>query len=230
MSYDSAINVVQTIAKDDEEKRSRITTLDQVYDSNPRDVCGTKYFLGILDGLTPNSKDILDKIFRIIGKGDPVQRLSRAIMNEHTFKTMVDNEEIYYYSGQKYVPRGEWLINEVAELMYPEITTHHRQEVVNHIKYRTGVHRSKFDADHDILNLQNGLLNIHTGEFKEHSPDHNSLVQLPIKYDPDAKCPAILEFLGKVLKPKDIFTALQFIGYCLFRTAKYEKGALLIGK
>jgi phage/plasmid-associated DNA primase len=36
--------------------------------------------------------------------------------------------------------------------------------------------------------------------------------------------------MGKVLKPKDIFTALQFIGYCLFRTAKYEKGALLIGK
>jgi phage/plasmid-associated DNA primase len=80
-----------------------------------------------------------------------------------------------------------------------------------------------FDSDFNVLNLQNGLLNIDTGELKEHSPDHLSLVQLPLSFDPKAKCPNILKFLGQVLHPQDVFTALQIIGYCLYRDSKYEK-------
>src|SRR5262249_27427377 len=87
-----------------------------------------------------------------------------------------------------------------------------------------------FDSDIDIVNLQNGLLNIHTLAFTEHSPDYLSLVQLPIKYDPNAKCPNVLKFLGKVLKPKNVFTALELFGYCLYRTSKYEKALLCVGK
>jgi putative DNA primase/helicase len=77
--------------------------------------------------------------------------------------------------------------------------------------------------------LQNGLLDIETGEFTEHSPDYLSLVQLPISYDPNAKCPNILKFLGQVLHPQDIFTALEIIGYCLYKNAKYEKAVMLFG-
>jgi putative DNA primase/helicase len=57
-----------------------------------------------------------------------------------------------------------------------------------------------------------------------------SLVQLPIKYDPHAKCPNILKFLGQVLQPKDVFTALELFGYCLYRTSKYQKALLCVGK
>src|SRR5437763_5281033 len=98
------------------------------------------------------------------------------------------------------------------------------------IQRRTGVERSKFDsAEHDILNLQNGLLNSETGEFTEHSPTHLSLVQLPIRYDPNAKCPNISKFLEQVLHPQDVSTALQIFGYCLYKSAKYEKAIMLFG-
>jgi P4 family phage/plasmid primase-like protien len=111
-----------------------------------------------------------------------------------------------------------------------EITTHQVQEVINHVKRKTGVDRSSFDCDPAVLNLQNGLLDIHTGEFREHSSAHLSLVQLPIKYDPNAKCPNILRFLGQVLKPNYVFTALELFGYCLYKTAKYEKAVMCVGK
>src|SRR5215469_9171016 len=75
-----------------------------------------------------------------------------------------------------------------------------------------------------------GLLNIHTLEFTEHSPNYLSLVQLPIKYDPKAICSNVLKFLGQVLKPKDVFTALELFGYCLYRTSKYQKALLCVGK
>src|SRR5918994_6276082 len=89
-------------------------------------------------------------------------------------------------------------------------------EVVNHIKRRTGVDRDRFDSNPDILNLRNGFLNIKTGEFTEHLPNQLSLSQLPIFYDPKAKCPKILRFLGEVLQPKDVFLALQIFGYCIY--------------
>jgi putative DNA primase/helicase len=69
-----------------------------------------------------------------------------------------------------------------------------------------------------------------TGELVEHNPKYLSLVQLPINYDPKAKCPNILRFLGQVLRPKDVFKVLQLFGYCLNRTAKYEKAVMCYGK
>ena len=69
-----------------------------------------------------------------------------------------------------------------------------------------------------------------TGEFTSHSPDSLSTVQLPINYDPKAKCPNVLRFLGWVLRPKDVFTVFQLFGYCLYRTAKYEKAVMCCGK
>lgn len=122
---------------------------------------------------------------------------------------------------------GEWLIKEQCEILCPQIPTYKVQEVVNHIKRRTGVKREKFDSNPDILNLKNGLLNIETGEFKHHSPEHLSWVQLPVPFDSKAKCPKILKFLGQVLHPQDVFTAMQIIGYCLYRNNKYEKAIML---
>jgi putative DNA primase/helicase len=75
--------------------------------------------------------------------------------------------------------------------------------------------------------LQNGLLNIETGEFIEHFHDYLSLVQLPMSFDPKAKYPNILKFLGQVLHPQDVFTGMQIIGYCLYRNSKYEKAVML---
>ena len=73
-------------------------------------ICWRPYLLPIDD--SGIAKGILDKIFRIIGKGDPIQWLTRAIMNEHIFKTMTDTEEIYCYDNEKgvYVTGQEWRI------------------------------------------------------------------------------------------------------------------------
>ena len=179
------------------------------------------------------AKQILEKIFRIISKGtNAVLWLTQAIIKEYTFKTMKDNEEIYYYDSDKglYVTHGEWLIKEHCESTQPEITTHQVQEITNHVKRKTGADRSSFDCDPAVLNLQNGSLNIDTGEFRDHSSDHLSLVQLPINYDPNSKCPNILRFFGQVLKSKYVFTALELFGYCLYKTAKYEKAVMCVGK
>jgi putative DNA primase/helicase len=52
---------------------------------------------------------------------------------------------------------------------------------------------------------------------------------LPITFDPNAKCPEILKFLGQALHAQDVFTAMKIIGYCLYRNNKYEKAVMLYG-
>jgi phage/plasmid-associated DNA primase len=178
------------------------------------------------------AKEILEKILRIIGKDQhPVQWLTREIMKEYTFKTMTDNEEIYYYDSDKgvYKTGAEWLIKEMSELMFPKITTHQRYEVINHIKARTGVDRSHFDVDVNILNTANGLLNIQTNELSPHRAEYLSLVQLTTEYSPDAKCPQILEFFKDVLRPDEVDVMFRLIGYCLHKNCEYEKAAMLYG-
>ncbi len=102
-------------------------------------------------------------------------------------------------------------------------------EVINRVKDRTYVNRSEFDSNPNTINTSNGLLNIHTLEFIKHRPDYLSTVQIPVKYDPNAKCPRILKFLAQILKPEDIRVILQLIGYCLYRTNKYERAFLFFG-
>jgi putative DNA primase/helicase len=91
------------------------------------------------------------------------------------------------------------------------------------------IDRNEFNSNESVINVLNGLLDIHTGEHKDHSSDFLSTIQLPIKYDLNAKCPNILRFLGQVLHPQDIFTAMEIIGYVLLKSNKYEKAFMLFG-
>ena len=125
---------------------------------------------------------------------------------------------------------GEIIIKEQSEVLCPRISTCKVNEIINKIRRRTYTNRTDFDKDLNILNLKNGLFNIMTCEFVEHTSKHLSLVQLPISYNPQARCPNILRFLGQVLQPKDVFTVLQLFGYCLYRTTKYEKSVLCYGE
>jgi P4 family phage/plasmid primase-like protien len=161
-----------------------------------------------------------------------VVSITEELLGKYEFKTMSDTDEICYYDKQKgvYTMGGEILIKTDAEEIAPEITTSEVNEIINKIKRRkTYILRSEFDSKQEILNLKNGLLNIQTEEFKGHSPGHLSVVQLPITYNPRAHCPLILKYLGEVLHARDVFTALEIIGYCLYKSGKYEKAVMLFG-
>lgn len=159
-----------------------------------------------------------------------IQLLTKSILLDNVFKTTTDNGQLYCYNGRIYIPDQDWVIKEQCRLILPEVTTHQIHEVINYIKDSTYIDRSEFDGNPDVINLRNGLLNIHTLEFRTHSPDEYFLYQLPIHYEPEAKCPNILRFLGQVLNPRDVFTVLEIAGYCLYRSAKYEKAVLCVGK
>jgi putative DNA primase/helicase len=55
-----------------------------------------------------------------------------------------------------------------------------------------------FDANRDILNLCNGILNMRTAEFGPHRPEAMCSRISPVAWDPDAKAPLMQKHLARV--------------------------------
>jgi putative DNA primase/helicase len=238
ISKDTAIALVDMLAKDDEELKSRLIVVEETYDKDPKTVSGTKYFLSVLESVVgDNARDVLDRIIQVVSRGkDVVLWLTNTIMKEHIFKTVEDGQfiqETYYWDDKDeiYKVGAEPLVQRLCELIRPEITTHEVQEIINKIKRRTLVPREDFTAANpNIIDVENGLLCVLCGDLRPHTPEFLSLNRIPVTYDPKAKCPEWCKFLCKILKLKDVQIVLQYIGYCLYRTAKYEKAIMCVGK
>lgn len=73
------------------------------------------------------------------------------------------------------------------------------------------------DADPWLLNVQNGMLDLRTGELQPHDRDMLVTKLAPVSYDPHAACPAWLAFLDQVMGAQaEMVTFLQqAVGYSL---------------
>ena len=238
ISIDSSTLLIQKLSINDEEIDGRLLVLNTTYQKASKEVSGYQCLLSILENVVDDqthAKNILRKIIEIISvrhiDPDAITSLTEQVMTEYAFKTMRDNEEMYYYDIGRglYLRFGDSIIREYVEILNPKVKTHTVNEIIQKIKRRTYIDRNESDNHTDIINVQNGLLNIWTGELSEHSPDFLSIVQLPIVYNPNSKCQSIIRFLGQVLHPQDVFTAMEIIGYLLYRTAIYEKAVMLYG-
>ncbi|AFM24992.1 DNA primase family protein [Desulfomonile tiedjei] len=82
-----------------------------------------------------------------------------------------------------------------------------------------------------LITLQNGVLNLETGDFTEqHSPKNYSTIMANVRFDPNAECPKWLQLLTTALPENDQRLLLQeFIGYLLCTKPVYEKCLILTG-
>ena len=82
----------------------------------------------------------------------------------------------------------------------------------------------------DILNLQNGLLDVRTGVLKPHTPDHLSAVQIPVTYDPDATCPAWETFVGETFPEDATDLAWELAAKLMTSDSAGQKATLFVGE
>jgi putative DNA primase/helicase len=150
---------------------------------------------------------------------------------EH-FATMRNDGHVYIYIDGIYVPNGETFIkSKLDEIMGGEfVTSHVKKEVVGHVSDRTYVDTNAFDADDNILNLDNGLYDFANDVFLPHTHKHLSLCKSAVIYNPDAKCPNIDTFIKDVAEPHRIQTVYEIAGYALMPRKSVKRGFILLGK
>jgi P4 family phage/plasmid primase-like protien len=75
---------------------------------------------------------------------------------------------------------------------------------------------SDMDTHLDLLSVENGTIDLRTGQLKPH--DRNDVITklAPVRYDPAATCPTFLTFLERVVPDPDVREFLQrAVGYSL---------------
>ena len=86
-------------------------------------------------------------------------------------------------------------------------------------------------ADPFILNLGNGMLDVRTLELSPHAPEFYSKVQMPVKYEKDARCELWIRTLAQIFSEdlSKIDVLQQFFGYCLYPKIPFPCALFQIG-
>jgi putative DNA primase/helicase len=96
----------------------------------------------------------------------------------------------------------------------------------------------RFNAEAEVINTLSGTItwspDLKDWEQRSHRREDHLTVQIPVSYDPAAKCPKFLDFLHSVFKgDKDAadkaLVIMEMIGYSLLTTCRYERFILIIG-
>lgn len=97
-----------------------------------------------------------------------------------------------------------------------------------------------FDTNKDLLNLQNGTLDLRTMQFREHRADDLLMCVANAEYDPAADCPTFKRFIAEVTQAADPDGSMiddpdkaeylqRILGYCLTADCREDEFYLLYG-
>lgn len=157
-------------------------------------------------------------------------------LNEGCFVTF--NEHILEYKEDlgTYIEvnpnEAEHHIRKDLDDLFPNIPERMVKEVIAKIKTRTLTGEGSFernDNDPRYVHVANGWLNKKTRELEPHSPERHSMLSIPPKYDPEAKCPVFSAFLESALSPEGVRCFKKLMGYLLVQENPKKKAFLLIG-
>lgn len=189
--------------------------------------------------------DTIDKLTNIIAldeNGIPTRVLDDKAVNYiinllHPISFSA-KEDIFYYENGVYNEGGIDLIKQILNkglLTFrnienePIITIKQSNEIIEKIKYLCMDDRSNFDKDLAIINMKNGLYNWQTREFKPHTYEYKSLIQIPVEFDINATCPTIETVFHEIIPEKYYELCLEYIGYLLYRSYSIQSSLLLYG-
>ena len=174
IGLNSTSKIINIIAKDDEELKSRLGIMRHTYSKDSREVSGRTEFLETITS-SCGDKSQADEIFRNIIKmidnnihenirDEDHALIAEQLSSEFQIKVMHDTREMYYYdtAEHKYNPHAENIIRRTLELLYPTINSHHVNEIIEKIRRRNIIKRSEFNSNPYVINIKNGLLNILT--------------------------------------------------------------------
>jgi putative DNA primase/helicase len=137
----------------------------------------------------------------------------------HKHVAISDLGIIFTYNGTHFEQMNELDIKGwMYDIVNPKPKESHRREFLNTIQI---VNRETSDwlasSTDGLMNLKNGVYNMHTGSIHPHSTDYGFRYCLPYDYDPEATCPTFERFILDITKERmDIILALQeFMGYAI---------------
>jgi P4 family phage/plasmid primase-like protien len=140
---------------------------------------------------------------------------------------------LYIFRGGIYCPDGASTIRKLVQQLLRSLnlsskwSSHRAEEVVKYIALDAAELWKRPPIG--VVNVLNGLLNVTTRRLSPHSADFLSPVQLPVNFDPDARCPAWDKFIAHVFPGDSEAIAWEIPAWLMTPDTSIQKAVLLIG-
>ncbi len=160
-------------------------------------------------------------------------RAAEVILGRMPLAMEADSEDIYYFNGQIYLPDGARKIDiELCKVAKDLVTADKLKEVLRRIRNALKEKPVTFDPNPYLLGVKNGVTDLLTGKFREYRPEDLMTDQIPVEFDPAAKCPAFLAFLESITpNPSDRITLIDwFVAHAIKEPLPYVLFLLGLGR
>ena len=180
------------------------------------------------DTLTDNDVEALDPDRFFDSKTGLLHAsLRTAILAEGPIATGTDGN-LWWYSNGVWKPHGDDEVRRRGRRLLDErMRKSHVEGVV-----------ADLSSDHPLitdsqptqwLNCRNGLLDWRTGVLHPHNPEVGSTYQLAVNWNPNARCPAVDQWLTEVAPEDAIGLIWQVIGTATYPDQPFHRAVLLLG-
>jgi P4 family phage/plasmid primase-like protien len=162
-----------------------------------------------------------------------IRDLAGAIISKERFARN-GSSVLYAYRDGVYRPDGEMLIRRrVKHLLLDNDCTEmwSRRLAGEIVEFITlDVPELPERPSTELINVENGFLNVRTRQLFPHSPDLLSTIRIPVTYDPQAGCPEIDRFIGEIFPEDAIPLAWEILGDLLTPDRSVQKAICLLGE
>lgn len=156
-------------------------------------------------------------------------RMAKNILDDYHFLYTAD--KLHVYQNGVYIPGGkEILEREIQDRLGETLWTPQRSDAIKRwIKERCYVSSKDVGHASHLVNVKNGMYDLHTQTLKEHDPRHHSLTQMNVEYDPEAECKRLDQFIDEVFPSNMRDLVWEHAGYLLISDIELKKYLVLKG-
>ncbi|MBA2240030.1 MAG: hypothetical protein H0W09_02110 [Solirubrobacterales bacterium] len=174
---------------------------------------------------------VTDEQLEAIVHGSAGKFLAPRLADDLTAETPVaaGGAQLYTYEAGYYRPGAEQRLKaRIAATLGDEWRRNRQDETLGYLRASAPL---LWEAPpRDRLNLENGILDLVDCRLEPHSPDFLSPVRIPVRYEPDATCPEVEEFLGEVLAPELAAVVYEIAGYLLTPDNRLQTAIMFLGE
>lgn len=156
-------------------------------------------------------------------------KAAAALIKEYPIVSTPD-ERIWVYRDGVYGARGDVFVDQILDRSVGDLyTSRMASETHRKIVLRTLQEYSTFDSNPYLFAVENGVVDMATGQFMPHDPKFFLTQKSPVRYDSTATCPEVEKFLGSALGTVD--NVLSFLDVMTAKTTDllFEYFVVMIG-
>jgi len=131
------------------------------------------------------------------------------------------SSDLWWYDGWIYRDSGADKLADAAYSVAGDLATRQKVgEVMDRLRVKLRLDPVEFNPRSGLLGVKNGVLDCKTGEFRDYRPEDLITDEMPVAFDPAARCPVILRFIESITPDyDDRITLIDIIASGAYRKA-----------